>query len=353
VSIAGRAKVLLLIILFAAGSVAAIAALLAGREAQSPPPVRALAEETTPASRQVADGGAAAGATPARTPQIGTDSLPPPAPPARVRATSGGVIRGELLSGGGAALPERWTLHVGPHPWLAGHDRAADRRIEFEHGETTFEVRDLPLGGYLVEAIAPGQNCLPGNVMLVHGSEDQFVTIQLSPAGFIDGGVLDSGGRPADGLEVTLESAATGERATQTTDAAGNFVFRSVRDGEYRMLFGRPDSPLLPPQSLVFQAPSMRFPTRTLPPLATLDVTVFDADLRPVAGARISGSAAGGGAVDTSTNASGSARLGFLPPGTYRIDARTELGLRGSAVVALAGGKAGAVRIVVRDPKSP
>jgi hypothetical protein len=274
-------------------------------------------------------------------------------PEIRAAAASGGVIRGELLVGGGATVPERWSLHVGPHPWLAGHDRAADRRIEFEHGETKNEVRDLPLGGYLVEAIATGLNCLPGNVMLVRGSEDQFVTIQLSPAGFIDGGVLDSEGRPADGLEVTLESAATGERATQTTDASGNFVFRAVRDGEYRILFGRPDSPLLPPQSLAFQAPSMRFPTRTLPPSAALDVTVVDARLRPVAGARISGSAAGGGAVDTSTDASGTARVRFLPPGTYRIDARTDLGLRGSGTVALAGGKDGALRIVLRDPKGP
>ena len=348
-SIAGRAKVLLLLIFLAAGSVAAIAALLARREAASPPPSRAFAEDTAPASP--ADAGSATSGS-ARTPETGT-SGPPSALPDRATAASGGVIRGELLAGGGVALPDRWTLHVGPHPWLAGHDRAADRRIEFEHGETTFEVQGLPLGGYLVEAIAPGRNCLPGNVMLVHGSEDQFVTIQLSPAGFVDGGVLDSEGRPADGLEVTLESVATGERATQTTDVAGNFVFRSVRDGEYRILFGRPDSPLLPPQSLVFQAPSMRFPTRTLPPSATLVVTVVDPGLHPIAGARISGSAAGGGAVDTSTDASGSVRVRFLPPGTYRIDARTELGLRGGGAVALAGGKDGTLRIVLRDPKRP
>jgi hypothetical protein len=340
VSIAGRAKILVLVIV-AAGSIAALSALLIRREA-GPVMYGPSFEASTPApARESTSLGT-------RTPEAGATI--PSAPATSSASARSGVIRGEVLAAPGAVLPERWTLHVGPHPWLAGHETASDRRIDFEHGETQFELRDLPLGGYLVDAIAPGLNCLPGNVMLVQGSEDQFVTIQLSPSGFIDGGVLDASGRPAEGLEVTLESVPTKDRRTQTTDPGGNFVFREVRDGEYLLLFGRPDSPLLPPQSLLFTAPSMRFPTRTLPPSVSLEIQVVDVQLRPVAGARIRGSASEGGAIDTRCDATGAARIRYLPPGTYRIDANGEGNSRGSAVVALGPKPEASTRIVVRDP---
>jgi hypothetical protein len=345
VSIAGRTRILLLVLL-AAGSVVALATLLVRRENDAPAIVATFPADPAP-SAPAASGDATSGS--ARTPE--SVATTQPAPFVQSSASSGGVIRGEVLAAAGVVVPARWTLHVGPHPWLAGHEKAADRRIAFEHGETTFEVRDLPLGGYLVEAIADGLNCLPGNVMLVRGSEDQFVTIQLSATGAIDGGVLDSAGRPASDLAVTLESATTGERRTETTDAGGNFVFRSVRDGEYRIFFGRPDSPLLPPQLLAFQAPSMRFPTRTLPPTGTLDVSVLDVRQRPIANAMLSGSASKGGAIDTQTDANGTARIRYLAPGEYRIDARTTDGLRGSTAVALGEGQEAPVRIVLRDPK--
>ncbi len=342
-SIAGRTRILLLVLL-GAGSVVGLAALLVRRENDAPKMV-----EPAPSAPEAPE--ATEDATPASTRAPDARASAPPVPAPQAATSSGGVIRGEVLAGPNVTLPQRWTLHVGPHPWLAGHEKAADRRIEFEHGETTFEVRDLPLGGYLVEAIADGLNCLPGNVMLVRGSDDQFVTIQLSATGSIDGGVVDSAGRPASELAVTLESAATGERRTETTDAGGNFVFRSVRDGEYRILFGRPDSPLLPPQLLAFQAPSMRFPTRTLPPTGTLEIAVLDMRLRPISGARLSGSAAKGGAIDTATDANGAARVRYLAPGEYRIDASTAEGLHGSSVVALADGQDAPVRILLRDPK--
>jgi hypothetical protein len=350
VSIAGRAKIAVPA-LVAAACAAFVAAFLIRGEDRAP-------TVASPVERQAASSASdlPAGSELARTrssvtpegaaPEVAAATIPKPRP----ASLHPGVIRGEVLTDGGAVVPERWTLHVGPHPWLAGHETAADRRIELEHGESTFEVRDLPLGGYIVEALAPGANCLPGNVMLVQGSEDQFVSIQLSPAGFLDGGVLDSAGRPAEGLYVTLESVATGERRSLSTDAAGLFLFREVRDGEYRLFFGRPDSPLLPPQSLLFQAPSLRFPTRTLPPSVSIEVSVVDILQRPVPGARVSGSAPEGGAIDTRCDGNGIARIRFVPPGNYRIDAHGDGAFRGSAVIVLSAGQPEAkVRIIVRD----
>jgi hypothetical protein len=236
VSIAGRAKILLPAFV-AAASAAFVAALLV-RRGEHPPTIAAPASEpphrTTRARIPILERACAGRGGECRR----------PAPTPRPSGPHPGVIRGEVLAAPGAVVPERWTLHVGPHPWLAGHETAADRRIEFEHGETKFELRDLPLGGYLVEAITPDLNCLPGNVMS-QGSEDQFVTIQPRRAGSSTAESSTPPGRPAEGLDITLESVPTGDRRTLSTDPAGNFVFHAVRNGEYRLLFGRPEPPLL------------------------------------------------------------------------------------------------------------
>ena len=294
---------------------------------------------------------------PARAAPIPLDAAGAPdrEPPAqagedRTKYAGSGIIRGEVLVRDGASVPQEWSLILRPHPWLQGKEHAASRRIDFTQGEATFAVEDLPLGGYLVEARARGLNCLPGNVLLVRGSADQFVSLQLSPGGSIDGGVLDAAGRPAEGLDVTLESLETGERRTVSTDAAGMFLFHDVLDGTYHLVFGRPDSPLLPPETLAFQAPSMRFPTRTLPNSASLTVRVVDVALRPLTGARISGTAPMGSAVDTTSDDRGVARARWLLPGRYRIDGRSAEGLlEGSVAFDLAAGKDVELDLILRD----
>jgi hypothetical protein len=221
--------------------------------------------------------------------------------------------------------------------------------VDFENGETQFEVKDLALGGYLVRAQAGAENCVPANVLLVKSSSEQFVSLLLLPSGFIDGGVLDSSGRPAEGLDVTLESTQTHQRATLTTDAAGTFLFRDVLDGEYKLFFGRPDSPLLPAESIVFKAPSLRFPTRTLPPTGSLKISVIDGLLHAKPRVQISGSAPPAGVIDTFSDVAGVARARFLPPGHYRIDARSEDGLEASATVDILPDKELPLEMLVRE----
>ena len=277
-----------------------------------------------------------------------------PAPTAGSERFEGrGIVRGEVVAQSGATMPERWTLVLEPHPWLEGSEKAEGRRLEFEHGETTFLVEDLPLGGYLVRASASGLNDVPASVLLVRGSPDQFVTLALRPSGLLDGSVIDAAGRPAEGLDVTLESIATHDRATVSTDPAGGFVFRDVQDGEYELRFGRPDSPLLPPEKVTFRAPSLRYPTRTLPATGTLKITVLDLELRPKGRARISGSAPGGSAVDVYADDLGRATSRHLLPGRYAIDAASEEGLEGHAAIELAGGQELEVEILVRERRTP
>ncbi len=99
----------------------------------------------------------------------------------------------------------------------------------------------------------------------------------------------------------------------------------------------------------MFQAPSLRFPTRTLPPTGAIAVTVTDVLLRQVERARISGTAAGAGTIDTFTDHVGVAHARFLPPGHYRIDVRSEDGFEASAVVDIQAGKELPLNVVVQD----
>jgi hypothetical protein len=264
-----------------------------------------------------------------------------------------GVIRGKVVAQGGAAMPERWTLLLEPHPWLEGSEKAERRRIEFERGETTFRADDLPMGGYLVRAVAGGLNDLPASVLLVRGSADQFVTVALRPGGFLEGSLLDAAGRPAEGLDVTLDSIETRARATVTTDAAGGFLFRDVQDGEYEIRFGRADSPLLPVERVAFKAPSLRFPPRTLPATGTVKIKVIDLQLRPQPRARISGSNADGNSVDVFADHLGRATIRHMLPGRYVLDLSSEDGLEGHATFDLAADQELDLELLVRQRRTP
>lgn len=348
-STAGRVQLLLLAAALAACAIAAVAFFLSG-EPRSPATVAAPPEPSSlpPSSPAPVD----LSSRPEGDPGVQRERKEA-AEDAKRKFDGRGVVRGEVLVRDGARMPERWTLFVEPHPWLEGHERAASRRVDFEHGETRFEVRDLPLGGYLVRAEGDDENCVPSSVLLVRGSAEQFVTLLLLPSGFIDGGVLDSAGRPAEGLDVTLESVETRQRSTLTTDAAGTFLFRDVLDGEYLLTFGRVDSPLIPAQSIAFKAPSLRFPTRTLPPTGSLKVNVIDVSLRGKSRVHVTGSSPGAGAIDTFSDDGGIARARYLPPGRYRIDARSEEGLAAGASVDIVAGEERSLEMLVRLRQPP
>lgn len=348
-STAGRVHLLLLAVALAACAIAAFAFFLS-----SEPPSTATVAVPPESSRPPPSSPVAVdlSSRPEEDPAVRREPKEAAAD-AKRRFDGRGVVRGEVLVRDGARMPERWTLFVEPHPWLEGHERAASKRVDFEHGETRFEVPDLPLGGYLVRAEGGAENCVPASVLLVRGSPDQFVTLLLLPSGFIDGGVLDSAGRPAEGLDVTLESVETRQRSTITTDAAGTFLFRDVLDGEYLLTFGRVDSPLIPAQSIAFKAPSLRFPTRTLPPSGSLKVNVIDMSLRAKPRVHVTGSSPGSGAIDTFSDDGGVARARYLPPGRYRIDARSEEGLAASASIDIAAGEERTLEMLVRPRQPP
>ena len=346
VSISGRTLALLVLALSLATGMALVAWL------SRPAPRKAQPAPTAPTQRTTASDPAPRLEPSASQPTDRAASAP--ATKSDPAAFDGrGILRGEVVAQNGATMPEHWTLLLEPHPWLEGSERAETRRIEFEHGETKFRVEDLPMGGYLVRALAGELNDVPASVLLVRGSPDQFVTLALRPGGIIDGSVLDAQGRPAEGLDVTLESLETRTRRTVTTDASGAFLFRNVQDGEYELYYGRPEAPLLPAEKLGFQAPSLRLPTRTLPGTGTLKLTVVDTSLRPQPRARVSGSAPGGSAVDVFVDDLGRSTTKNLLPGHYVLDVKSEEGLEAHASLDLAAGQELELQLVLRERGPP
>jgi hypothetical protein len=138
-----------------------------------------------------------------------------------------------------------------------------------------------------------------------------------------------------------------------TTDAAGTYLFRDVQDGEYALLFGRPEAPLLPAEQIGFRAPSLRFPTRTLPRPASSRSPPSTSSCVPQPRVRISGSATGAGAVDVFTDSLGRATVRYLLPGHYVLDAVSEDGLEGHLAFDLAAGAESALQIPLRVRHPP
>ncbi|MEM7310933.1 MAG: carboxypeptidase-like regulatory domain-containing protein [Planctomycetota bacterium] len=236
-----------------------------------------------------------------------------------------GQIRGYIETSDDTPFPRTWRLVLEPSTTLIGREHAESRVVEFEAGEQEFVVRDLPLAGYDVIAEADGLNGRRHSVLLDARSSNPYITLQLYPAGYVVGRILDAAGNAAEGLEVTLLGVTSVSSVETRTDILGNYRFDSVLDGEYQLLFGHHSSPVLPPESIRFSAPSMTFPDRTLPEFSALDLLVLDSDGNAVFDATVEGSGSNGGYVKTKTDVNGRARAPFLPAGRYRLTAQHEL----------------------------
>ena len=248
-----------------------------------------------------------------------------------------GTIRGRIGARPGTLPPREWDLVLEPHPMLRGSERAEFRRVKFRAGERDFRIEGLRLGGYRVRAEADGLNSSSADVLLVKGSPDQFTELALSPAGWLDGSVLDAQGQPAEGVEVELQEVVTRARLTTTTDAGGAFEFRSLLDGEYTLHFGAAGHRLLPEELVSFRAPRLTYPARTLPPAACLVVTVLGRLGEPAAGVRVSGYGRPEGSFDVRSDDQGRATVRWLSAGTWRVNAVDEgegLSARGTLDVA-------------------
>jgi len=319
----GRASLLFLAGVVVLGLAVAWFTLREPRSAGSAGPIRPL--DPTPSANETA-----------LDARVERDAASPPTAADDPRRFDGrGRIRG-MLEARGVELPARWTLVLEPDPTLVGSGRAEPRRVEFDAGETRFDVAGLPFAGYRVHAEAPNSNGARVSVLLVRDAPEANVTLRLAPAGFVDGMVFDDAGRPAEGLVVHIENERSRTRARGIVDATGLFIVRDVLDGEYEIRFGEWDAPLVTPGEFTFRAPSLRWPETRLPPTGSLVVHVRDEEGRGIGGLAIAGSAPPRSALRAETDKDGLARVTFLLPGRYTIEVRGTDGrtLRGAVDVA-------------------
>ena len=252
-----------------------------------------------------------------------------------------GTLRGSVEILGDLPPPAAWTLVLRPSLTLFGREHAESREIHFAGSERDFLVEDLPLGGYDVQARAPGRNGRALPVMLTRQSPSPFLVLEITPASYLEGDVLDPDSLPVEGLELFLESSDTRERVRTLTTAAGSYRFDDVRDGAYRLIVGPVANPLVPPRALRLASPGMRFPAIEVPKLGALDVFVFDENGSYLPDAKVTGSGTKGSLLDGTTNVDGHIPFRNLAPGRFRLRAehpqQPERSSRRIAIEVLAG----------------
>jgi len=326
----GRAGLLLVVVLLALG--AGATAFFAGGggggrggpgPARPEEPARAVTaspEGLPPAARDPR----VRSAEPAAVPGPPADLAPLPGDDGPRFRGARGTIRGSLVVVGGE-LRGPWELVLTPSTTLIGREHAETRALELAADVREFRLEDLPLAGYDLAARAEGFNGYPQPIQLEARQPQVFVTLQLEPAGFLEGQVVDTAGLPQPGVLLTLLDVDGEAPREATTDAAGRYRFEGVLDGAYELVVGRPESPILPGRRpLSFRAPSLTVPEIELPALATFEVTVADPDGYPLAGVSVRGSGSAGGSFEGETGPDGRFTARYLPAGRFRINYRLE-----------------------------
>lgn len=270
-------------------------------------------------------------------------------PQTTARTEGFGTLRGVLLDRTGEGVPADWTLVLSPNKAIRTPTPRRELRFQFEEGEERFEVEDVPLGAYDVWVEAPGANRRTTPVLLVKGSSSPFVSLELHARGYLEGVVLDEANQAVGELTVTLVSIAKrGDRSTQT-DGAGRYLFDDLLDGEYQIYFGARNNPLIGPEDLSFQAPSLHYPVRRVPELGSVLVRVVDVNRSPIVGAQVDGFAPRGGIMSGESDSEGLCEVSNLVPGRYRLSIRGNGDSAGRAVCVVASGARTEIEVIVRD----
>ena len=278
------------------------------------------------------------------------DAGPSAGLPQRADRTDGiGSLRGVLLDRTGNGIPQHWTLVLSPNTAIRTPTPRRELRFEFHASEERFHAKDVPLGAYDVWIDAAGANRRTSPTLLVKGSESPFVSLELNARGYLEGVVLDETGEAVGDLSVTLLSVSKqGDRMTRT-DGAGRYLFDDLVDGEYQLLIGARNNPLVGPEDLAFQAPSLHYPLRRVPKLGSVMVRVVDVNRRPIVGARVDGFAPDGGILSGDSDSGGYCEVKNLVPGRYRLSVRGQGDAVGRAVCIVTSGAQAEIEVIVRD----
>ncbi|MBL4771295.1 MAG: carboxypeptidase regulatory-like domain-containing protein [Planctomycetes bacterium] len=237
-----------------------------------------------------------------------------------------GQISGELLPNDSGQTPETWTLVIEPSQFASGREMAERREIEFPGNQTTFEVRDLPMASYRVSARAKNQASVPIEVSLFkieglgHRVKDHsHVMLRMQALSVLHIALQAEDLSPASDVSVVLESKYTRQRWEAVTDVTGHCKIADLPAGQFSILVGYPDQPLLPRADVQISRDKPSYWKGVLPKTYPMTLRVIDEQARPLPGAIVRGH--GGAPIDGITDYQGELTLQYLPAGTYRLRA--------------------------------
>ncbi len=270
-----------------------------------------------------------------------------------------GHVFGDVEVLGGLPFPDRWTLVVEPSEFGTAREHAERRVREYDGAERTFDVPDLPLGGYRIYAEAEGLNSRPQEILLfalaespIGGAKMKKVTLHLSPPGSMTGAVVDESGAPVGDLTVFLEDMGDRSQRSTVTSPDGTWRIEGLRDARYKLYYHKVEQPLIPVQQINYIAPVRNLDDDVVPVTASVAFQILDDHKLTVMGARVRGFGRPQGYIACESGPDGVAIARFLPKGRYRVSVEHPDGLEGRADFELEGHEVGhEVEVRVRPSK--
>ena len=114
-------------------------------------------------------------------------------------------------------------------------------------------------------------------------------------------------------------------------------------------MIGARNNPLVGPEELSFQAPSLHYPLRRVPQLGSVLIRAIDVGRHPIAGARIDGFAPDGGVLGGDSDSEGYCEVKNLISGRYRLSVRGRGDAVGRGVCFVNPGLLTEIEVIVRD----
>jgi len=148
----------------------------------------------------------------------------------RASGSLAGTVR-ELLGENGSAAP---AAVGGALVTLVGASGEVVARTTTD-SRGGFRFEELPGGTYSVAVSSPGRASAASSVQLAPG-EARSLTVDLGPAGRLEGRATFDGGRPLPGAPVQVLDPAGRPLARSVTDAEGRFRFAEVPPGQVRVV---------------------------------------------------------------------------------------------------------------------
>jgi hypothetical protein len=236
-----------------------------------------------------------------------------------------GTLTGAVSFAPGMAVPAEWTLSIRPSQFALGRDSAQTRTRTLAGNVTTFEEFDLPMGGYTIQASAPGMSSMAQEVMLYRLAERKdlpgmnrvHMILQMTPKAILEGVVYRHTGEGASDLPISLQLHGKPTRYGTRTNYAGLWEIKDLPEGSYVLRTGPHERPLLPPMDVMVRRPVTRSEDQTLPALCSVRLRAVDETDRPIEEVIVRGF--GPTPISTLTGFDGQVEIQHLGAGDYQV----------------------------------